>query len=339
MKGDVKKFTVKLLIFLLPLGIIPAVYIALDPFKVIKHYNSYINSDTHNYVGLNKDFISTQTFLNYNPTHNYNSFIFGSSRSMCYRISEWQKYIGPESCFHFDASAESIFGISKKVEMLHKQHVKIKNALIILDYSVLANAKNSTGHLYIKHPLLTGGVSIIPFEMEFFKAFIDYQWLTCYFDYKLNHQVNRFYKILDDQIVNYTPEINEVKWLYQDSIIAADSNNYYNVAHKGVFYDRDTTKPKISKPILKEEHKELMENMAKIFAEDGTNYKIIISPVYDQYKFDPRDMAIIQSVFGAKNVYDFSGVNDITNNKYNYYEASHYRPFIASRIMQYAYSH
>lgn len=39
-------------------------------------------------------------------------------------------------------------------------------------------------------------------------------------------------------------------------------------------------------------------------------------------------------LFGENNIYDFPGVNSITEDYHNYYEDSHYRPCVARFILQ-----
>lgn len=63
----------------------------------------------------------------------------------------------------------------------------------------------------------------------------------------------------------------------------------------------------------------------------------IINPLYSQEKFNPKDMEMIQNVFGRDNVYDFSGRNQFTTSKYNYYEESHFRPLVGDSIMSIVY--
>ena len=66
---------------------------------------------------------------------------------------------------------------------------------------------------------------------------------------------------------------------------------------------------------------------------------------YDEQKkyingADVNDLIIIFSytgnyfLEGKQNVFDFSGINFITNDYHNYYENSHYRPHVADYIMK-----
>ncbi len=67
--------------------------------------------------------------------------------------------------------------------------------------------------------------------------------------------------------------------------------------------------------------------------EDHAQYKIILSPLYSQVKLNEKDIKALCDIFGKENVFDFSGINDITNNMYNYYESYHYRPEVAKLMM------
>ena len=70
-----------------------------------------------------------------------------------------------------------------------------------------------------------------------------------------------------------------------------------------------------------------------------TDYRIVISPLYDQKKIDTTDLQFLRTVFGADKVFDFSGINDMTASIYHYYETSHYLPAIATEIMDSIYAH
>ncbi|MCX6296671.1 MAG: hypothetical protein NTX97_11510, partial [Bacteroidetes bacterium] len=75
-----------------------------------------------------------------------------------------------------------------------------------------------------------------------------------------------------------------------------------------------------------------------ILKSHNTQYKIVISPLYNQEKLDPGDLNYLVNLFGGENVFDFSGINFITNDFHNYYETSHYRPFVCDYILNIIYS-
>jgi hypothetical protein len=49
---------------------------------------------------------------------------------------------------------------------------------------------------------------------------------------------------------------------------------------------------------------------------------------------EKKQLDLLYDIFGEENVYDYSGVNTITNEISNYYEASHYRVHIADAILK-----
>ena len=96
-----KRFLFNILAFGLPLWILGVIYCITDVFKVIHHYDSYYN-DSY-YIDINRSYGSTMTYVNQNPKYNYNSFIFGNSRSIFYEVETWKIYLPNESrCMHFD---------------------------------------------------------------------------------------------------------------------------------------------------------------------------------------------------------------------------------------------
>ena len=329
-----KKLFLKLFLAVFPILIILGLYVYKDPFKVLYNYDSYFPKDGIQYVVLNKDYVSTETFVNNYPKYKYDSYIFGNSRSMYYYVADWQKHINSQLCYHFDASGESLYGIERKFLFLNDKKVPIKNALIVLDQTVCATTKNiGEAHLFKKDPLLSGQKNL-DFQLECLKAFWDVDFLSAYVSLLFTHRIGN--KAEANQLLNnvdehYEATANEISFPKYDSIIEKNRDSFY-LPRSDVFYKRDTNQ-KYAALTIKDEQKKLFYNIKRILDEDQSAYRIVINPLYDQVKFDTTDLETLYQIFGKKNVYDFSGINDITQNKYNYYESSHYRPFIANRIM------
>ncbi len=335
------KIILKLFLVTSPVLFVLAIYFYNDPFKVLYHYNSYYPKDGIQPVTLNKDFVSTETFINGYPEYQYDSYIFGNSRSMFYAIADWSKHINSDKCFHYDASDEGLYGIEKKFRFLNNRGVKIKNALIILDHSVYqyyATKNDVESHLFVKHPLLSGQ-SRYRFQVGFLKAFCSKDFLLNYITVLFTHNITP--TMVDNGIFNkteahYEVSTNEISFRNYESLIARNKDSFY-LPRMRLFYKRNSIQQYASKT-LTDDQKMLFASIKKILDENRTIYRIIINPLYDQEKIDSSDLKVLKNIFGATNVYDFSGINDITNNIYNYYENSHYRPFIAAMIMDSIYS-
>jgi len=313
----------------LPLFIVLIFYLFSDPFKVIYHYKSFYPS----FVVLNRDFVSTETFLHNNPHFHYDSFILGNSRSIFYEVGDWQKYISSTKCFHFDASAETLFGIYSKIKFLDANNVPLKNVLIIMDYGTLIDTYDSKGHLFIKHPLVSGK-PWYAFHLEFVKAFFDLKFLIAYTDLSVSKRIKNYMVadcLLDDRPTEYNAAANEIKLAEFERIIKNNPTDYY-LPRKDVFYERSAVQ--IYSPMaIRSEQDRMLREIKNIFMKNKTDYRIIVNPLYDQTKLNSSDLAYLIKVFGSDNVFDFSGINDITKNRYNYYEASHYRPHVARLIL------
>lgn len=332
----VKYFFRKLFLFTIPFLCLVIFYCFMDPFKVIWHYDNYFDTSKPHFISLNKDFVSTENWLNRYKDHKYDSYIFGNSRSIYYEVNTWKDYIGTDvnKCYHFDASGESIFGIANKFNFLSKQKAPIKNALIIFDSELLNQANNSAGHLFLKHPNISGEKKI-SFQIENLKAFLDYKFLVAFIDFKLSGKVKEYMKkqfLLNDKPFQYDPVNNEMQQRNYEELIKTNPDEFYG-PRQSIFYNRQPVQ-KYSKKVIGEKQLELLDNIKRVLNENKTNYHIVISPLYDQIKMNPADLQVLQSIFGSDKVFDFSGINEFTNDKQNYYETSHYRPHIAANIMK-----
>ncbi|KAA6321899.1 hypothetical protein EZS27_028503 [termite gut metagenome] len=326
----------------IPLFLLFIVYLILDPFKVIKSYDTFYDINAKGRVGLNKDYISTTTFIKNYKKQNYDSFVFGSSRSMVYQISDWRKYLSPQShCFHFNASSEILYGLQKKIEYIDSKGIEIKNALLVLDHSTFEKESNS-GHLWIISPALVGNSNILNFHFTFFKAFLSPKFLYAYLDFVISGKIKPYMTknhLLEGGTLNYDVSSNEHRWYdFSENMINNNESAYYTKERLSVFYKRDTLL-KYSPISIRENQKKMLNDIQRIFNKHKTNYRIVISPLYDQLKLNKTDLEYLENVFGKDNVFDFSGINTFTQDYTNYYEDSHYRPHVARKIMEKIYEH
>jgi hypothetical protein len=324
---------------ILLLALLLTLYVYLDPFKVIKKYQSYYISDAVPGVILDRDYVSTSTFNNNYPLYKYNSFIFGNSRSIFYEVKDWEAYIAKESsCFHFDASGESLYGIYKKIKYLDRKSVPIHNALVIFDHLTLIKVEPEEPHLLAISPQLENNKNLISFHLCFIKAFFTPQFMIAYLDYKISNEVKDYMKknlLLDDRHTHYELVSNEPSFPFAEELI--EKGEYYTPERMEVFFHRDSIQV-FEDPVIGEKQKSMLTQMNDIFIKNNTNFKIIINPIYDQRKINEKDYLYLVSLFGQERVFDFSGINEFTNDYSNYYEENHYRPHIAKEILKRIYS-
>ena len=325
----VKKFLAKLLIYLSPLIVVLLVYVCTDPFRVLYHYDKFTAD-----VDLNSDYLSTQRLMQHIDQFKYDSYIFGSSRSDNYMVGEWSRYINSTRCYHYDASWESLYGVEKKLQFLKRNKYPIRNALIIVDDELLEEVNNAKGHLRIKHPAISGQ-SWLGFQAEFLKDFFDKDFLFAYLRLMVHKWTGGNKPVAFGSAhggFHYDSSSNEFVFTGIESQMAADSVGYYN-SKKEILYERDTALH-YWKSVLGKKQVHLLQNIRDILAENNTSYRIVISPLYNQLKMDTTDLNVLYTIFKKENVFDFSGINGYTQNKFNYYEASHFRIRVCTDILR-----
>ncbi len=334
-----RKFLLNLLSFLL-VGLIPVVivlssYFYFDPFKVLYKYDNYSNS----HVSLNRDYVSTEMFVKNNKLYHYNSFIFGSSRTMAYRPDSWIKKLDPNAhIFVFDAHSESIYGIYIKLKYLDETNCKIDNALIIIcrDQTFSQGGDgNSRGHMFMKDPV-TSHESSFEFQIASFKSYINPFFLFDFLYYKLTHQYKNFmWGNIEENAISYDKKTNAIQEVSNKETEINKNPIAYYANKKDEFYKRygertDSVQRIDAGGIY------MFNEIARILKEHNTNYKVVLSPLYEQIKYSKPDINNLKSIFGS-NLYDFSGKNSFTNSKYNYYESSHYRKTVGDSILNIIY--
>ncbi|GHV57882.1 hypothetical protein FACS1894182_07960 [Bacteroidia bacterium] len=329
------KWGQRVFLFGLPFIIPLLIYIVLDPFKVIRKYdNFYVQDGQPCVVWLDRGYVGTVTFDNNYSSSKYDSFIFGNSRSIFYEIDDWKHYIDTNSrCFHFDASGESLYGMYKKIKYVDRKNANIRNVLLVMDYHTLSHINPATEHLNVNPPQVEDYKNIKDFHLSFIKAFSSPKFIIAYYNYKIFGKIDG--RVFDVRPREYDLETNEMSFPYFEQLI--ENGEYHTPERMRLFYFRDSTKQSVSPACIGEQQKQILMKMHAIFQKHGTHLKIIISPLYNQEKLNEQDVRYLKSLFGKENVFDFSGINEFTNDFHNYYEDSHYRPHVAREILKRVY--
>jgi hypothetical protein len=308
------------------------IYAWLDPFKVVKSYDDY----SYSKVGLNRDVVSTSMFTRNYKKYRYNSFILGSSRTLAYKPKAWKKYLNKgDEPFSFDGSGEAIWGIYRKLLYLDSMNVKIDNALIILDRDASFRYSGNTDQmLTIKDPV-TSGESKLTFHFVFFNAFLTPGFLSSYIRFKLSGKYDpSMAGYIENRRITFDKISNEINIIDQEVEITKHEKEYY-LKRSEMFYPRYGEKTD-SVNRIEPKHLKMLTEIARILKKHKTNFKVVISPLYEQIKFTKKDKSILVNIF-QHHLYDFSGKNSFTDNRTNYYEISHYRPIVGDSILHIIY--
>ncbi len=326
-----RSFIYRLLQFLITIVAIVVLllagYVVFDPFKVLYKYEDYSFSRIY----YNRDYVSTEMFLKNKERYQYNSYIFGSSRTIAFKPSSWKRFLNEkDNPFLFDASAETLFGIYRKLLFLDSINARIDNAFILICRdATFADVDNPDSHLYIKHPLVSGS-SRIKFYFTFLNAYFDPKFLIAYYTYLITHRITPFMEVyLDKRNIWQDPVTNDIKLLDIDSEIALNEDSYYK-KRQIIFFDRQSYKTVVT-DCIKDRHLFMLKEIHRILTRHNTKYRVVVSPLYDQVPLSKNDHNKFLELFGS-NFYDFSGKNMFTDSIRNYYESSHYRPEVGNNI-------
>lgn len=324
-----KSTFIKLLLVSCPFTIILLSYIITDPFKVLYHYDDYYTEGrSHRHITLDNDYVALENFKNHYPKEKYNSFIIGSSTTRFLMSRFWEPHIKTNKIYHFDAAVESLFGLERKMDYFEKHHIPIKNALIVLDIDALNNTTDSEGHIFVKHPDLSGR-NPLDFQWQFFRTYLKWDFITAYWDYRISGKVKAYMtkKFLFDNAVYFNRnKKNEFEYVAFEEQIKKNPSLYYKGDVLKMFTDRpQKSENTISPKRLDSVGIKMLKNTCRILKEKKSDYRILIPPMYDQIYINPKDLAQIQSIFGKNRVYDFSGKNEFNQEMKQYYEPWHFR--------------
>jgi len=299
---------------------------------IIYDYDDY---NKKQYIHKNRDFVSTEMFIKNSKKYIYDSFIFGSSTVLFLPPSIWKQYIETQNTiFSFDASSENIVGVWSKIKYLDENKHKIKFALIAIDPSIFDKFNNSVP-IFMKHYEVYPS-SKFYFHYEYFLNFLDLRFLFALAQYKLG---GRFHSYMDDMM--------ETQQSYTDPV----TNEYFNTGilnelrrdSLGYYEKRlDRFPSRASKYVeasarINQQQIIMLNEIRDIFKANNTDYRIIICPIYDQIAFNKNDVAILQNIFGNDNVFDFSGINEFTDEKSNYYDGTHFKKYVGKEVLDIVY--
>ncbi|HAF30838.1 MAG TPA: hypothetical protein DCG75_17500 [Bacteroidales bacterium] len=324
----------KLIFFSLPVIVFLLIYLVTDPFKILYDYNDYYSKN--DFVSLNRSVINTKTYIKNRGNIHYNSFIFGSSRTIAVKCKDWVEYLPDNAVpFHYDGNAENLSGINKKIKFIDTQSDTIKYALIFIDQMLLENSINK-GHLYIEYPGVSNE-SWVHYHTLFIKAFSNPKFFLGYFYFKYTGNYKKFMgsKILKLKYPNIWDPITSDLFIGLETEIKNDSLNYYSKLKK-LSELKYKVKPEVFLP--NDTEIKLLNEIKEVFDKHQTKYKIVSNPFISQFPLCNKQKELLQNIFGKENVYDFSGKSQFSLHIDNFYDASHFRRKVAKEILKEIYS-
>jgi hypothetical protein len=309
----------------LVLGVAAFFYKKADVYSDFGKHSNY--SWRYNFLEIGD--MSTKKLLN--TKIKYNSFIFGSSRSVNTYACYLQKNIPNAKFFHYAEWTESIGGIYAKLNLLDSLGYELENVVIHIDtdHTFKNNGNYITNHYvfsgdnkyeyYFKHfRKFYANLDANKIKILFGKPYNSSTYTTWQSDLTTNdsHHICT-QKVMDEygisnksiEEINKIDSLKQSGFLYKRSNVQQFKTNQISISEK-------LTLGKISK-LLKKHH---------------SNYYIIITPLYDQMKFSKADMAFLKSEF-PNHIYDFAGINNFTKNEYDFPDREHFQPNVSKAML------
>lgn len=312
-----KKFILRTIYFLgIPLLLVIIIYLLADPFRTNGKF------DLADVNTLNREYLSTELYLKNEKSQQYNSFIFGSSKGCGLNTYKWKSHLPVGSSqFLFQAWGETITGIYQKINFLHKRKVNIDNAIILIDIPTsFSKIQEPTTAIELKHYKLSGR-SKLYFHTTLFIEFLKPSEILKAIGEIFQKPEN---KIDFDTISNDWNKLSRLNW---SKIPKQDST-----LNKMRFGKR----PKIeqqSRPLITPEFEDILNKIAQLLKKCKTDFKIIITPAYNQIGINEADLALIEKIFLKQNVFDFSGKNLFTEDKYNFSDINHFDEIVGWKML------
>lgn len=315
--------------FLMPFLLIIILYISFDPFMVIHEYKDF---NKKSYIPKNRDYVSTEVFLLNVDKYKYDSYIFGSSVALFVRPSDWRTILPKGSAvYSFDASRENIIGIWSKIRYIDQKKYSLKNAVLVIDYNYAFEKLDEDNVLFLKDPRVLHS-SRYKFHYKHFIRIFDFRFIMALIDYEIHKE---FKPYMTDYLLNersfLDPVTNEFVDFSIEEELRNDSIGYYE-RRSNKFTEREGVYCEYKQQISSL-HITMLNEMKSIFDQHKTVYKIIIAPNYSQISFNKHDLGILEDVFGEENVFDFTGINSISEDKSNFYDPLHFKVYIGKHIL------
>lgn len=312
------------------LVLILIIYIWSDPYHVIRAYPNLKNNE---FILTNRNHISTDVFLKENPEKNFNAFILGGRTSCAFKTADYSKKLKVNAVFHFDGEQEDIETIKLKLAFIENQGNSINNVLMIFDTDTFN--EHNHNNIWNRKDYRFSGENKFKYHWQFFKAFyFSSNWIA-FFDLKIFGKYRPYMSFEFDKKDYFKTPNNDIEFEYNDALLKKDSLAYYQ---NDIYTKRDIYQnlPKNMIPHINHiDDKEIkvLNEIKGIFRRKKSRYTIIIAPLYDRRSFDITEVNTLKAVFGAENVYNYSGRNKYTNLTDNYYNMAYFKRNVAKSIL------
>lgn len=316
-----KKFLLIIVAFFgIPLLLLLGLYLWTDPFRTLHAF------DIKDVNEVNREYVSTELYLQNKDTYHYNSFVFGSSQAGGLNTYTWKMYL-PEgaSTFMFQEFGGNITGIRQKVEWLDKTGAELQNVLIFLDMpAFFSTEQNGHDAIGLKHYALSGEPEWLYHAYEYYNFL---QRPSCWVDYSKQKLEGKQITLAADSVTNDFFLTNRVDYQAipkQDSLKGCTEQTRLNFFLQNANVSEDDVK--MAPAVIDESFMPTLKAIKTVFDKQQTRYYIIITPTYRYTNpiVHTSDMEVLRNVFGTEHVYDFASRKEYTSDYNDYWDPVHF---------------
>lgn len=314
----------------LPVMLLLVCFIWTDPFRILSPF------DINNVDATNREYLSTELFLENKDTIDYNSFVFSSSRGGGINTYQWKQYLEDDACpFLFQAWSESLTGIELKIDYLVRNKVPIKNALILIDIpGTFAAEQLPHKALSMKHYMFTGMSKFEYCAIQFYNFCQKPSlWLQ-----SVRRKTSGVKEMCATDIItndwDNTNKYNFATLPLQDSLKSCSRISRQSfLAEISAKSDKDITE---SPQLINSAFYSQLQHIKSMLDACHTDYHIIITPAiaYTNPYINSQDLSMLQYIFGPSRIHDYSRDLSITADCNNFSDPNHFGSRIGYLIIE-----
>lgn len=334
---SITRFLMRTTVATIPLLLLVATYMILDPFKIVNPPDPFFESPTSAQPGWNKGWVSVTAYDRGYKSNRYDSFIFGSSLAIAFRVEDWKKYL-PENArpFHFESFSEHIYGIMKKMQYIENHGDTIRNALLVFDEGIFTRRPNKQLPYYTP-PQLTGWYNYPEFHYTYLKYFLNRDFLKSYIPFLVTGDAVNYSKedIFSRQPFTYDKIANEENMDLIEAQLKSNPDSFYQAVEIIEYPNHGLT---ACAPAINDTIASQLRQIAQILHRHGTDYRIVFGPNRKHEILSPEDTAILNSIFDTGKIYRYAALDTVIDDLHYYYDNGHYRTMVCTGIIDGAYS-
>lgn len=284
----------------------------VDPFKI---FNSKI---LPNQVEMNERFVKIE-YLKKN--HNqFNAYMFGSSRIGVTNPQTIEQYIPQSRFYNFTLSSANLYDYQTYLKFFIQKKYEIKTLYLELDIDDMSYyGHDEFDYGYKVHPEVSNEITSL-YYMKYLFGFFPLN-VSSKVEYNIGGKLFKEYHIASGG--TWTLKKNELE-------LSEDCKNYVKKISSFNLKNRRTQRYTTQKSSIK-----ALQKIIKICTINNIKLYVFITP-HNHNKMDTFVLKdyhdYLKDISSMTGFYDFSGYNSVTENDCNYYEMSHYRPYVGKLI-------